>query len=130
MQNFPFTPEQCQQILALIGTQSKSNFVSNYAVENNLSGIALNAFKSVHSTSWIIDSGATDDMVNSPSFFLHLSSTTSHRTVKLPNGENVPITHIGDVKITPNIILKNVLCVPRFQFNLISIIKLIHDTKC
>ena len=34
-QNFPFTPEQCQQALTLISTKPKSNVLGNNASENN-----------------------------------------------------------------------------------------------
>lgn len=68
-------------------------------------------------------------MVNSASFLSHITSTCS-RTVRLPNGVNVPITHVRDVRLTPNITLRNVLCVPSFHFNLISVAKLTYDAKC
>ena len=126
---FPFTPEQCQQILALLNNQPRSNLVGNGASQSNLSGIALNAVHLPHSNSWIIDSGATDHMVSSSSILTHITSTCS-RTVKLPNGVDVEITHIGRVQLTSDIVLNNVLCVPSFQFNLISVGKLIHDANC
>ena len=129
LQASPFTPEQYQQILALINIQSRSNLVSNNVPQSNLTGIALNVVHLPHSTSWIIDSGATDHMVSSPSIFSHITSHCS-RTVKLPNGVNAPITHIGTIQLTPNIVLNNVLCVPSFQFNLISVGKLTHDANC
>ena len=34
-QNFPFTPEQCQQALTLISTEPKSNFLGDNASKNN-----------------------------------------------------------------------------------------------
>jgi hypothetical protein len=47
------------------------------------------------------------------------------RKVKLPNGQFVEVTHIGTVKISESFILTNVLCVPSFSFNLISVSKLV-----
>lgn len=61
---FPFTAEQCQQIVALTGSQP--NFVGNTLPQSNLSGIALNVISSPNSVSWIVDSGATDHIVSSP----------------------------------------------------------------
>lgn len=63
---FPFTAEQCQQIVALTGSQPSSNFVGNTLPQSNLSGIALNVISSPNSVSWIVDSGATDHIVSSP----------------------------------------------------------------
>ena len=41
--------------------------------------------------------------------------------VQLPNGELAQVTHIGTVVLSSSLILKNVLCVPSFSFNLLSI---------
>lgn len=45
-------------------------------------------------------------------------------SVRLPNGSKLPISHIGSVTLTPSITLSNVLCVPHFQFNLLSVLNL------
>jgi len=42
----------------------------------------------------------------------------------MPNGSPAQIKHIGSIKIEPIFFLKDVLHVPDFQFNLISISKL------
>ena len=41
--------------------------------------------------------------------------------VQLPNGESAQVTHIGTVVLSSSLILKNVLCVPSFTFNLLSV---------
>lgn len=43
--------------------------------------------------------------------------------VKLPNGSYAKVTHVGYVYLTPSIKQNNVLCVPSFRYNLISISK-------
>ncbi len=50
--------------------------------------------------------------------------------VTLPNGISVLVTHIGTIKLTPTLELTNVLCVPSFDFNLISISKLTSSLHC
>ena len=68
---------------------------------------------------WIIDSGAIDHMVYTTTI-----TSIKHVTVKLPNGgESVMVTHIGTVRLSADLALENVLCVPYFTFNLISISK-------
>ena len=42
----------------------------------------------------------------------------------MPNGQQARITHIGTVVLSPEIRLQDVLCVPKFQFNLLSVSKL------
>jgi len=80
-------------------------------------------------SSWIIDTGATDHMVNSISYFTTISVVES-RYVKLPNGQLALITHIGTVRISQELTLHDVLCVPSFSFNLISVSKLIQTLHC
>lgn len=41
--------------------------------------------------------------------------------VELSNGETVRVTHIGTLTLSSKLILKNVLCVPSFSFNLLLI---------
>ncbi|KAJ0024377.1 hypothetical protein Pint_07411 [Pistacia integerrima] len=49
----------------------------------------------------------------------------------MPNGIEAPITHVGTVQLTPSISLHEVLCIPSFQFNLISTKKLTTSlTSC
>ena len=50
--------------------------------------------------------------------------------VYLLNGEMVLVTHIGTVHLTETLILTDVLCVPSFTFNLISISKLNKSQYC
>uniref|UniRef100_A0A2N9GYQ8 Reverse transcriptase Ty1/copia-type domain-containing protein n=1 Tax=Fagus sylvatica TaxID=28930 RepID=A0A2N9GYQ8_FAGSY len=76
-------------------------------------------YDSIKQNSWILDTGATDHMVHSLSCFTTVTSIIQ-ATVELPNGNLVPVTHIGTVKLSSSLILTDVLCVPSFHFNLIS----------
>ncbi|XP_050210032.1 uncharacterized protein LOC126660517 [Mercurialis annua] len=72
---------------------------------------------------WIIDSGATDYVVCS------LDAFTSYKLVynvfvTLPNFQKLAVTHIGVVRFSDDLILRDVLFVPDFSFNLISTSKL------
>jgi hypothetical protein len=70
----------------------------------------------IWSSSENLDSGCTDHMICDQSLFT-FSKAVNNRTV----------THIGKVVLSPDLILDNVLCVPYFQLNLISISKLTLD---
>lgn len=50
--------------------------------------------------------------------------------VTSPNGTQFKAEIIGNVRLNNGIVLKNVLYVPRFYFNLISVSKLIKDLNC
>ena len=81
------------------------------------------------STDWILDSGATDHMIHSLQFFTSVTSIV-HFSVKLPNGDMAKVTHIGTVNLTSTLTLHNVLCIPSFSFNLVSISKLTQSPSC
>ena len=78
---------------------------------------------------WVIDIGATDHMVHSINMFSEITSTL-HTSVELPNGESILVTRIGTVKLSDSLILIDVLYVPTFSFNLISISKLTASLIC
>lgn len=48
--------------------------------------------------------------------------------MNLPNDMAAAVTHIGSIRFSPILILHNVLCVPLFQLNLISISKLVKHS--
>jgi hypothetical protein len=80
-------------------------------------------------TPWIVNTGATDHMICSPSFYTKINSVGS-TCVQLPNDAFASVTHIGIVQISETLILTNVLCVPSFTFNLLSASKLTKQICC
>lgn len=80
----------------------------------------------------IIDTGATNHMVSD----LRTLSTTEEVKynnpirVHLPNGDVALVTHIGTYPISARSIIRNVLHVPKFRYNLLSVSKVIKDLQC
>jgi len=75
-------------------------------------------------TSWIIDSGATDHITCSFDNFQNFSKIKPIH-INLPNG-SVVIAHLsGTVQLSSQLIIRDVLYVPNFKFNLLSISKLL-----
>ena len=68
-------------------------------------------------------------MVHSISCFTTITATLN-TFVNLPNGEVASVPHIGIVKISEHLTLHNVLCVPSFSFNLISVSQLAKSSVC
>lgn len=79
---------------------------------------------------WIMDSGATDHMTATLCLLSNVKEMSSHQTIKLPTGDTSMISHIGDVLLSNGLKLNEVLYVPKFNHNLLSIHKLAHDNKC
>lgn len=79
----------------------------------------------------IIDSGASDHIICDEQFFSHIHKRPhSSVSVRLSNGNTTYVDKIGTVHLSPNIILKNVLYIPDFEFNLISISKTYENNSC
>jgi len=154
--SMPFSQAQVQQLMTFMHnmqTNSSSSALQAGSLSNTTSDRLIPStegkpFSFVHSTSlilnhkysvfsschnsfspqphtWIIDTGATDHMINSISLFTSITATISTK-VKLPNGQFALVTHIGTVKISAHLTLTNVLCVPSFSFNLLSVSKLVQ----
>ena len=80
----------------------------------------------IQSTNWIFDNGVTDHMIHSLAFFTSITFV-AQISVRLPNGDMAKVTHIGTVQLSSTLVLDNVLCIPSFSFNLISISKLTQN---
>ena len=83
-----------------------SNFVGN------------NTF--IHTKSWVIDSGATHRVCNDISMFEY-SVPIQNIKVTLPNGVAYPIVKVGSILLSKDIRLHNVLFVPNFRYNILSV---------
>ncbi|KAG5569067.1 hypothetical protein H5410_058833, partial [Solanum commersonii] len=83
-----------------------------------------------NSPTWIIDSGASEHMCFDSSFFSSITPLPIPMIISLPNSFKVSVTHIGSVSLLPNLMLNNVLHVPAFKYNLLSIHRLCHQVSC
>jgi len=81
-----------------------------------------------HTNPWIIDSGATDHVASSLHWFKTYSKIDLV-VIHLPNRTTITAHHSGTVKLSPYFVLHNVLYVPFFHFNLISISKLVSTLR-
>lgn len=81
-------------------------------------------------TSWIIDSGATNQLTPTSQFLHSCNPCLSNRKIMVANGSVATIAGVGDIRVTSTIILKNVLHVPKLSANQVSIKKLTKDLNC
>lgn len=76
----------------------------------------------------MVDTGATHHIC------CNLSSFRSHKKIDskviLPNSFTISVTNIGTVWLSNNLHITNVLFVPNFQFNLLSISSLTSQIPC
>lgn len=77
---------------------------------------------------WISSTGAMNHITP---FVNHLNNAVPFTsTLHLPNGATAEVISVGTVMLSSDIVLQNVLCVPEFSYNLLSISKLLIDTEC
>ncbi|GAU29576.1 hypothetical protein TSUD_153260 [Trifolium subterraneum] len=97
--------------------ETRGNFYVNY---NSLSNSV---------DMWIIDSGATHHACYSLSMF---SKYTKIKPipVRMPNGSMAQTDIIGEVQVTDLITLQNVLYLPHFKYNLLSVSRVTHSLNC
>jgi len=101
---------------------------SSNANKGNVLSITCSVSKT-GSSEWILDLGATDHVTTFP----HLFSSCKKINliiVKLPIGHTVIATHASIMQFSQFLYLEDILYIPSFQFNLISISKLLSSLPC
>ncbi|RVW64179.1 hypothetical protein CK203_046335 [Vitis vinifera] len=123
--------EEVERVRSLICNLDKPADTGSLAYSGKFPfSIGLNVSDITFANSWVIDSGATDHMTHSPNIFSTYFPCSSSRKIATVDGSLTTVAGIGDVKISPSLMLKNVLHVPRLTTNLISIQKLTQDLHC
>ena len=77
--------------------------------------------------SWIIDTGASDHMTFDLNLFSNAKSLPTPISITPPDGTLKPVTTIGDIPLSSTLKLQNVLYVPDFKYNLLSVEKFLTD---
>ena len=94
-----------------------------------LTSYTLSCTLNKNSNSWILDSGANDHICSSLMWF-----TTYYKIkpigVQLPNGNLITAKYAGNVHFSSSLVLVNVLYLPEFSFNLVSVSKLCESSNC
>ena len=109
-------------------TMSGISFFGNYELRHSIFSAHIVNRTAFDGDIWVIDIGATDHIVHSVHLFTEF--TTVSCVVALPNGEIAMVTHIGSITLSSILILHNVLCVPSFSFNLLSVSQLTKSCSC
>ena len=150
--SFPFTSKQYQQLISMLSSHASTSSGANDALHPANSTLSCNvcnawldsvsldlhhlvfAINPINKTTygndvWILDTRVIDHIFHSLSLFTHITSSIS-TFVQFSNGEKVTVTHIGTIQVTSTLKLENVLCVPSFTFNLISVNQLTKTLSC
>ncbi|CAM8988557.1 unnamed protein product [Rhodiola kirilowii] len=122
-----FSNEQLEQILALL---KGSGLTEKNESQNHMAGIANSQPVFMINGDWLLDSGATSHFTFDEKLLKNVHELREAHRVTLPNGECFQIRHKGDCELQSGIVLHDVLLVPEFQVNLISVYRLVADLRC
>ncbi|GMI65892.1 hypothetical protein HRI_000258500 [Hibiscus trionum] len=133
--NDSLSANQCQQLIEMLTSQlhaasqfdNSGNVASSLAMQGN-SLFYVNSLSTADINCWIIDSGASRHVCRSKKLFSFLKPI-SGGTIMLPNKTIVPVQFSGDVQVSSTLLLRDVLFVPQFSFNLIVVSCLLKDSN-
>ena len=126
-----FNNEEMEKLRSLLGSLDKPTGACSLVLSGTPSfSFCINASNKVYDDSWVIDSGATDHITPKSQLFHTFTPSPSNKKIVVANGSLDIVAGFGDIYITPTLILKTVLHVPKLSASLVSIQKLTHDLKC
>ncbi|KZV36180.1 hypothetical protein F511_26362, partial [Dorcoceras hygrometricum] len=123
------TQSQCKQLIEFLSSKLQYGHSPNLQAEPQQQESTISCITGICSTvshipliaqtDWVLDTGATHHICCSLSLF-H-SSRTVNSKITLPNTFTIQVTIVGSVILTNDLILHDVLYVPVFKFNLLSV---------
>lgn len=130
-----FTNEQIGQMLSQLllksGNEQALPTRAEKSAEKNelyMAGTVQACTVFIERNCWVIDSGATSHFTYNAELLKNISRLENPYTVKLPNGEKLVVKYCGTCVLNGDLILYDVLYVPEFKVNLISVSKMIEDS--
>jgi len=123
------TPQQYDQLMQRLNKQTTDAKTTNDGIGavGFMAGKRHCLFTSFANKTWILDSGASDHITLDISLLHNVRPIRASWYITTPNGKRAQITQIGFMLLTTSLILENVLHVPEFHFNLLSISKLTNQ---
>ena len=118
------TAQQLEQLLKLIPSSSGNG--GDQDMTDSFAGMTLCNSACYSSKGWILDSGASEHMVNCLDMLVKPKPVIFAPKINLPTGKTACITHTGNVSLKNDLHLTNVLYVLEFRHNLLSVNKLVR----
>lgn len=122
-----FTEQQYQQILNMLNKPTSSDNADNIA--GNMAGMT-SLLSNNFACEWIIDTGSSHHITPYKELLTTFRTPRDQNSSRfqVPTGGRAEITSIGDAMILGSYMLENVLHVPDFKFNLLSVSKITKTT--
>ncbi|RVW30369.1 Retrovirus-related Pol polyprotein from transposon TNT 1-94 [Vitis vinifera] len=127
-----------EKLRSLLGSLDKPTQTCYLVLSGTPSlSFCINSSHRVYDDSWIIDSDATDHVTSKSQLFHTYTPSPSNKKIAVANGSLATVAGFGDIYITPTLILKNVLHVPKLNkarergLNLLRKgAGILHDSSC
>ncbi|XP_019235677.1 PREDICTED: uncharacterized protein LOC109216004 [Nicotiana attenuata] len=125
------TEDQYKHLVSLLTKSSVEGSSNNTAGSANMTSIK-SLLSNAQSYDWIVDSGASHHITFCKEVLEKLRRVNRGNSsgVQIPTGGRSEIVHTGDATILEGQKIRNVLYVPDFKFNIISVSKLTRDLCC
>lgn len=123
------TAHQLEQLLKLLPLPSKHEESDEDMEVNFVEMVECNLAQSVKEE-WIIDSGATHHMTVCKHFLMNQKKMSHQARINLSTGHTSDVTFSGEVTLANDLVLQDVMFVPAFKHNLISVQKLTQHQGC
>lgn len=117
---------QYNQLIEILNTHlhaAKTEPIAAASSTVHVAGICSDTF---NSNTWILDSGASRHICHQRELF-HNWRRVHGVTVILPTTYCMSVEFIGDIRLSEQLLLQDVLFVPQFTYNLISVSYLLND---
>lgn len=88
---------------------------------------AFSIIPSMERDRWIVDSGASIHICVNPELLTSITQLDVPIKIHLPNGDSRIVSYAGTAQINKNLFLHDVLFVPEFTHNLVSVARLIKE---
>lgn len=122
----------CQEVMKAFRSEKAMRVMAKTGKANlHFSGKPVSVFSaSQHSSDdWIVDNGASDHMTSYSDIMINPHAVEYPVHIILPDGSSKAVHTVGDVQLNEDLILKDVLYVPEFKYNLLSVSKLVCEGK-
>lgn len=116
---------QIDHMMTMLNQSSQPNSYYTYSPEDHMARMITSCFTTaVHQKNkWVIDTGATYHMCCDITLMTEVKSICPPIIVSLPTRLQIEVVKAGTVRITQSLVLHNVIHIPSFQFNLLSVSK-------
>ncbi|KAK9733055.1 hypothetical protein RND81_04G040700 [Saponaria officinalis] len=125
--------QQLENLLKMVprsGNSNKAGGESEEELECNFAGMINQTLQNDVSKEWIIDSGASNHMAFKLNILKNVKRLNKGLRINLPDGRHVQVVYKGEVILDNGLKLSDVLYVPEFTQNLLSVQKLAKDNTC